>query len=275
MASFKFEMEKFDGKNDFNLWRAKMMAHLGNLGLDEALKGESKMPTSLSEKEKSEILKKARNTIVLSLSDQILRKVVKEKSAAEMWLKLEQLFMTKTLPNRIYLKQRFYGFKMEENKSIDENIDDFTKLVADLAILDVEIDDEDQAIFLLNSLPKQFDHLKDTLKYGKETLSLEEVVSAVYSKELEMKSTSKTNKASAEGLTVRGRSEKRNANDKGRGKSRSKSRSNGPECWYCKKTGHLRRDCNKRKRDQSKKQGKKPVNDEESENSDAANVFDG
>ena len=77
-------MEKFDGKNDFNLWREKMIARLANLGLDEALNGELKMPSSLSEKEKLEILKKTRNTIVLSLSDQILRKVVKEKSAAEM-----------------------------------------------------------------------------------------------------------------------------------------------------------------------------------------------
>ena len=62
MTSFKIDMEKFDGKNDFNLWREKMIAHLGNLGLDEALKGESKMPSSLSEKEKYVILKKMLET---------------------------------------------------------------------------------------------------------------------------------------------------------------------------------------------------------------------
>ena len=83
MSSYKIELEKFDGKSDFNLWREKMIAHLGNLGLDEALKGESKMSSSLSEKERGDILKRARNTIVLCLSDQILRKIVKEKSAAE------------------------------------------------------------------------------------------------------------------------------------------------------------------------------------------------
>ena len=275
MTSFKIDMEKFDGKNDFNLWREKMIAHLGNLGLDEALKGESKMPSSLSEKEKSDILKKARNTIVLSLSDQILRKVVKEKSAAEMWLKLEQLFMTKTLPNRIYLKQRFYGYRMEETKSIDENIDEFTKLVVDLANLDVEIDDEDQAIFLLNSLPRPYEQLKDTLKYGRETLSLEEVVSAVYSKELDLKTSSKVSKSSAEGLNVRGRPDKRNSNDKGRDKSRSNSRPREIECWYCKKTGHMRRDCNKRKKDLSKKKGKKPAGAENVEANDTANVSEG
>lgn len=69
---------------------------------------------------------------MLSLSDQILREVVKEKSACDMWTKLDQLYMTKALPNRIYLKQRFYGFKMDENKTIYENINEYTKLLSDL-----------------------------------------------------------------------------------------------------------------------------------------------
>ena len=78
-------------------------AHLGNLGLDEAQKGEAKMSPSLEAIENSEILKRARNTIILNLCDKIMRKVNKENTAAEMWLKLQQLFMTKALPNRIYL----------------------------------------------------------------------------------------------------------------------------------------------------------------------------
>lgn len=65
MSTSRYEVEKFDGRNDFNLWREKMIAHMGNLGLDEALKSESKMPDTIT---KGEILKKARNTIVLSLS---------------------------------------------------------------------------------------------------------------------------------------------------------------------------------------------------------------
>lgn len=171
----------------------------------------------MTDKEKAEILKKARNTIVLSLSDQVLRKVVKEKSAAEIWLKLEQVFITKTLPNRIYLKQKFYSFKMNENKSIDHNIDEFTKLVSDLEVLEVVIDDEGQAIFLLNSLPGQYDQLRDTLKYGKETLSLEEVIAAAYSKELDLKSSFKIARTSRDGLNVKGRTEKWNSATKTKG----------------------------------------------------------
>ena len=190
MSTTKFDVEKFYGKNDFNLWREEMMAHLGKLGLDEALKGETKMSPSLEAKEKAEILKKARNTTILSLCNQILRNVIKENTVAEMWLKLEQLFMTKALPNRTYLKQKFYGFKMDKSKTMDENVDEFTNLVAD-----VKIDEEDQAIFLLNSLPKQYDQLCDTLKYGKETSSVEEVMGAAYSKELNLKANGKHNQA--------------------------------------------------------------------------------
>ena len=104
MSTAKFDIEKFNGKNDFYLWREKMKAHLGNMGLDEALKGEEKMSESLDKSKREDILKKARNTIVLSLEDEILRKVIREETAVAMWNKLEQTFMTKSLPSRVYLK---------------------------------------------------------------------------------------------------------------------------------------------------------------------------
>ena len=76
--------------------------------------------------------------------------------------------MVRSLPNRIYLKQNFFGFKMHEGKLIDENIDEFTKLVLDLESLGVKIEDEDQAMIFLNSLPKVFGQLRDILKYNKD-----------------------------------------------------------------------------------------------------------
>lgn len=182
MSTAKFDIEKFNGKNDFYLWREKMKAHLGNMGLDEALKGEEKMSESLDKSKREDILKKARNTIVLSLEDEILRKVIREETAAAMWNKLEQTFMTKSLPSRVYLKQKFYGFKMDEGKSVDENLNDFTKLLSDLCSLNVKIEEEDQAIYLLNSLPSQYEQFRDTILYAKDTLVLEEIIGAIYSK---------------------------------------------------------------------------------------------
>lgn len=62
--------------------------------------------------------------------------------------------MAKSLPNRIYLKQRLYGYKMSEIMTMEENVNDFFKLISDLENVKVTVPDEDQATVLLMSLPK-------------------------------------------------------------------------------------------------------------------------
>lgn len=80
---------------------------------------------------------------------------------------------------------------MDENKSIEENIDDFTKFLSDLENIEIKINEEDQTIFLLNSLPKPYDQLRNTLKYGRDTHTLEEVTYAAYLKELDLRAATK------------------------------------------------------------------------------------
>ena len=75
------------------------------------------MSESLSSKEKSEMIAKARSAIILCLGDKALREVAREKTAASMWLKLESLYMTKSLANRLCLKQQLYTFKMTESRT--------------------------------------------------------------------------------------------------------------------------------------------------------------
>jgi len=260
MSSTRIEVEKFDGRGDYTLWKEKLMAHMDILGLTTALK-ETKVTDSDPEdsegdeketKEKQDLLEekkgKARSTIVLSVSDQVLRKIKKEKTAASMLNALDKLYMSKALPNRIYLKQRLYSFKMQESLSVEGNIDDFLHLITDLENTNVLVSDKDQAILLLMALPKQFDQLKDTLKYGtgRTTLTLDEVVAAIYSKELELGSNKKSIRGQAEGLYVkdkndtRGRSEQREKGNKNRSRSRSKSRKG---CWIYGEEGHFKNAC--------------------------------
>ena len=144
-------------------------------------------------------MEKAHSAIILSPRDKVLRKVSKEKIADGVWTKLEGLYMTKSLVNHLYLKQALYYFKMQEEKSIDEQLDTFNKLILDLENVDLSIDDEDQALLLLSSLPKSYTTFKDTFHYRRESLTLDEVQAALNSKELNQRSEEKDNVV-AEGL---------------------------------------------------------------------------
>ncbi|KAL0685084.1 hypothetical protein Bca4012_051932 [Brassica carinata] len=264
MSSARIEVEKFDGRGYYTMWKEKLMAHLDILGLSAALKEEEETQPAVSDpkatvedskdvKEKREALeekqRKARSTIVLSVSDMVLRKIKKEKTAASMLNALDQLYMSKALPNRIYLKQKLYSFKMSENLSIEGNIDEFLHIIADIENTSVLVSDEDQAILLLMSLPKPSDQLRDTLKYGsgRVTLSLDEVIAAIYSKELEFGSHKKSIKGQAEGLYVKDKNETRGIGDhreKGNKGNRSRSKSKSKRgCWICREDGHFKNSC--------------------------------
>ncbi|GKC92997.1 hypothetical protein Tco_1158439, partial [Tanacetum coccineum] len=74
---------------------------------------------------------------------------------------------------------------MHPDKSRFEHIDEFHKLVGDLAAIDTAISDEDQTLLLLMSLPSSYDNFVETLLYGQDTLKLEDVLMTLNSKELQ------------------------------------------------------------------------------------------
>ena len=77
---------------------------------------------------------------------------------------------------------------------------------------------------MLNSLPESHKDLKAAIKYGRESLSLDDVLGALRSRDFEIKKEKEG--STSEGLQVRGRLEKKNF-QKGRINSRSQSRGKG------------------------------------------------
>jgi len=132
MPSYKFDIEKFNGSNDFSLWKVKMKAVLVHQGCAAALDGEDRLPETLTEDEKKEMLEKAHSIILLSLTDEVLREVVDEETAADIWKKLEERFQKKSLTNRLYQKQRLYTLQMSENMSVRDHLDNFNRIILDL-----------------------------------------------------------------------------------------------------------------------------------------------
>jgi hypothetical protein len=247
MATAKFEVEKFNGQNSFSLWRLKMRALLRQQGLAKILDDDV---SSTSTEDMKEFDEKAHSAILLSLSDGVLREVADEETAAGLWKKLENLYMKKSLTNRLYLKQRLYTLKMKEGMPLCDHLDDFNRIILDLKNIDVKVDDEDQALILLCSLPDLFDNFVNSMLYGRDTISLADVKSALNSMELRTRLNGKGSDNQAESVLVCSRLKNRSSS-RGRSSERdlggkSKTKKN-IQCYYCKKYGHYKSECPKLK----------------------------
>ncbi|MFQ6637413.1 hypothetical protein Gotur_012705 [Gossypium turneri] len=103
MATTRFEIEKFDGETNFNLWQVQMMAILVQIRLKK-----------------------------LCLANTVLREVLMEKTSSALWKKLETLYATKSMDNRLVLKQRLFTFRMNEGELLKDHIRQFITLLNDL-----------------------------------------------------------------------------------------------------------------------------------------------
>jgi hypothetical protein len=106
------------------------------------------------------IYERALSVIQLSLSFDVLCEVIHEKSAATLWKKLEELYMTKSLANKLRLKERLYIIRMSEGTYMQSHLNEFNSIIVYLESLDMKIDDEDKTILLVVSLPPSFKHFR-------------------------------------------------------------------------------------------------------------------
>lgn len=101
----------------------KMETLLIQKGLLKNLKGKEVLWAKLSNEAKEDLLDWAHSAILFSLLDEVLQEVLDESSAAELWLKLENLNMTKSLTDKLYLKQCLYTLHMLEGTPIKKHLD--------------------------------------------------------------------------------------------------------------------------------------------------------
>nr|GEY07451.1 retrovirus-related Pol polyprotein from transposon TNT 1-94 [Tanacetum cinerariifolium] len=186
----KFDVEKIDGSIDFGLWRVKMWCLLIQHGWEVALDPFLGTMTDADKTAalKTDVYKKAHSALLLYLDNKVLRKVNKEDFVAGIWLKLETLYMTKSLANKLYLKKKLFTFYMHS----------------------------EQALMLLTLLPHSYDNFVETLLYGRESLTLEDVLSSLNSRELKKRTDAKDD---GDGLYVRGRSDHRDCPKRNKKKS--------------------------------------------------------
>ena len=102
-------------------------ARCGNIvahekGTHKALLSIEKKPSKMKNDEWNNIDFHAKAMIILCLSDKLLYNVMNEETIAGLWYRLESLYMTKSLSNKLFMKKQFYSLQMKEGMLIFYNI---------------------------------------------------------------------------------------------------------------------------------------------------------
>ncbi|KAH9754792.1 Integrase catalytic domain-containing protein [Citrus sinensis] len=249
----KIDVEKFDGKINFGMWRREVMDVLIQIDLDVVLKNKRHL---YDEEIWDRMNEKAYGQIRSCLTKEVNYLVKDEECTMTLWCTLEEKYLVKSPENRLHAMSQVYDFRMKPGVSMHDHVSRFEKLVADLKNLDEDIKDEVKTMILLHSLPEEYSHFVTTLIYGKSVIVFKDVCTTLTSLEIQ-NNDKNSERASSEALVSRDWAMEKQKKRGGKN-SRSKSISRNiarDECAFCHEKGHWRKDCPKAQ----KRDGKKPA----------------
>ena len=91
--------------------------------------------------------------------------------------------MTKSLTSKLHLKQQQYSHCMTKGASLEDHLTIFKEIVSNLETMNVKYNEEDLGLILLCLLLTSYTIFRDTILYIHNTLTLDEVCDALFSKE--------------------------------------------------------------------------------------------
>jgi len=137
----KIDVVEFDDTNNFRLWICEVLDALNEQNLEDALELQER-PEEMEGKIWKKMNRTACEVIRSCLSQDLKFDVMNETSAKKIWETFASKYLTNSIENRLYLKKRLYHFQLKRGVSISDHTNIYTKLLADLANIDVVIDEK-------------------------------------------------------------------------------------------------------------------------------------
>ena len=72
-----------------------------------------------------------------------------ESAAKEIWDKLRNLYQSKSLVNKFFLRKKMYHLRMEDGDFLIEHLNAFNTLVSQLVYVNITLEKENKCITLL------------------------------------------------------------------------------------------------------------------------------
>jgi len=110
----RIDVVKFNGMNNFGMWRCEVMDALTTSNLEDTLRLEKKR-ASTTEKNCDKMNRTACGLIRSCLTQDIKYHVLHETSARQLWEILEKKYLTKSIESRLQFKSKLYIFRCKED----------------------------------------------------------------------------------------------------------------------------------------------------------------
>jgi hypothetical protein len=166
MVSFEDEsaktIDKFYGEK-FNIWKFKIEMLSASMDIWDIIDGsEEDSPSNADPKLKNDYerrIRKVMSVIGLNFADNQIAHIKSCKGPAEAWKTLCNIHETKSFSNILFIRHKFFTYKMQEGEDVLDHINHVKALADQLACMEVPVRDEDTVMTLLESLPPSYECL--------------------------------------------------------------------------------------------------------------------
>ena len=172
---------------------------------------------------------KALATIVLSVDPSLLYLIGDPENPVLVWKKLGDQFQKKTWANKLHLRRKLHSLRLKDGDSVQEHIKTMTEIFNGLSVIGDTVEDDNRVVYLLASLPDSYNTLVTALEANTEVPKMEVVTERLLHEEHKLKERGGSSCGGAEAMF-----------------SKQKPTRRGPKCHFCKRFGHIQRNCTER-----------------------------
>ena len=125
--------------------------------------------------------------IRLTLSRFVAHNVVKKKkTTVNLMNALSSMYEKPSANNKVYLMKKLYNLKQAESTPVTQHLNEFNTITNQLSTVEIEFDDEVQALIFLASLPNSWEVMRIAMSNssGKSKLEYDDIQDLILSEEV-------------------------------------------------------------------------------------------
>ena len=217
------KIEKFNGDN-YASWFGYMRAMYLSKQIWEVVNLEEQpvIGNEESRKEYKRMSNVALGMLFLHVKADYHHVIMDCEESWEAWKRLKEIYQGQEKAGRIYLKRELFSLKMNDNDNVLHHCNHALQIQAKLVNIGAGMDDEDIAICILQSLPKNYERIVTHLEMSDRALTSRDVIRAITNEHV---------KRSANQVHIKTETQAFNAEKETR------------KCFKCGKIGHLEANC--------------------------------